>query len=124
MAIGCSSGWTRRNSRSVRLLPLASAELETISDTTSPAPKRLAWRRTNQLPMPASGASTTRFGMVIPPRVQLSVSARSGTPFRLVSRVALVDEAQPGEREEVFDLVDLLAERHDVLREPAGGDHG
>ena len=39
---GCSSGWMRRNSRTVRRLPWASPKLDTISDTTSPAPKRLA----------------------------------------------------------------------------------
>jgi hypothetical protein len=33
--------------------------------------------------MPASGASTTRFGISIPPRVQLSVRERSLTPERL-----------------------------------------
>ena len=39
-----------------------------------PAPWRLAWRRTNQLPIPASGASTSRFGIDTPPSVQLSFS--------------------------------------------------
>src|SRR5947209_20061089 len=52
------------------------AKLETISDTTRPAPCRLACRRTNQLPIPASGASTTRLGMATPPRRQGSASDR------------------------------------------------
>ena len=38
------------------------AKLETISETAIPAPWRLACRRTNQLPIPASGASSTRLG--------------------------------------------------------------
>ena len=73
---GCSSGWMRRNSRWVRSSPYFSPKLDTISDTTRPAPWRLAWRRTNQLPMPASGASTRRLAMRWPPSVQLSVRAR------------------------------------------------
>src|SRR5690348_4718356 len=52
------------------------AKLETISETTSPAPWRLAWRRTNQLPIPASGARTTRLATGTPPSVQPSVRAR------------------------------------------------
>src|SRR5215213_3872860 len=56
------------------------AKLETISETASPAPWRLACRRTNQLPIPASGASTTRFGIGIPPSVQGSVSERFTLP--------------------------------------------
>ena len=60
------------------------AKLETISDTARPAPKRFACRRTNQLPMPASGASTTRFGIGIPPRIQgsrrlLAIAVSLGT---------------------------------------------
>ncbi len=55
------------------------AKLETISETARPAPWRLAWRRTNQLPIPASGASTTRLATGTPPSVQLSVSFLVGT---------------------------------------------
>ena len=62
------------------LVAVHEAEAETISDTTSPAPWRFAWRRTNQLPMPASGASTTRLASLRPPSVQVSVSER--TPKR------------------------------------------
>ena len=58
-----SSGWTRSISSRVRRLPCARAKLETISETARPAPWRFAWRRTNQLPIPASGASRTRFGI-------------------------------------------------------------
>ncbi len=35
---GCSSGWMRRNSRWVRSSPYFRPKLDTISDTTSPAP--------------------------------------------------------------------------------------
>ncbi len=58
----------------MRSFPCARPKLDTISETTSPAPKRFACRRTNQLPMPASGASTTRFSIGTPPSVQGSVS--------------------------------------------------
>ena len=59
---GPSSGCTRSISSTVRRLRCAIAKLETISETASPAPWRCACRRTNQLPIPASGASRTRFG--------------------------------------------------------------
>ena len=59
---GCSSVWMRRNSRWVRSSPYFSPKLDTISLNARPAPWRLAWSRTNQLPIPASGASSTRFG--------------------------------------------------------------
>ena len=64
---GCSSGWIRISSRRVRSLRWWSPKLETISETASPAPCRRAWRRTNQLPIPASGASRTRLAISIPP---------------------------------------------------------
>ena len=64
----------------VRRSPCTRPKLDTISDTTRPAPWRFAWSRTNQLPMPASGASTTRLASLRPPSVQLSVSER--TPRR------------------------------------------
>src|SRR4051794_11904656 len=73
---GCSSGWMRRNSRSVRLSPYLIPKLDTISDTASPAPWRRACMRMNQLPMPASGASTARFGRRMPPSSQGSVIMR------------------------------------------------
>ena len=60
--------------------PYFSPKLDTISDTTSPAPWRFACSRTNQLPMPASGASTTRFAIVRPPRVQGVVRERMRVP--------------------------------------------
>jgi hypothetical protein len=84
--IGCSSGCTRSISRVVRSLPWCTPKLETISETTSPAPKRRACKRTNQLPMPASGASATRLGIAMPCRVQGSVSMGS-------AGVALVQQA-------------------------------
>src|SRR5215208_3560537 len=58
------------------------AKLDTISDTARPAPWRLACRRTNQLPIPASGASTTRLGIVRPPSSQGSVSERTASRVR------------------------------------------
>src|SRR3989441_1242812 len=118
---GCSSGWMRRNSDRVRRSPYFRPKLDTISLNASPAPCRRAWSRTNQLPIPASGASTSRFGMRWPPRVQGSVSVRMGTRLALVP---VPDEPQPREREEVVYLVDLLAERRDRRGEPPGCDGG
>src|ERR1700683_4524371 len=46
---------------------------ESISETAMPAPWRLACRRTNQLPMPASGASITRLGTLSGPSCQGAV---------------------------------------------------
>ena len=71
-----SSGTIRRSSVTVLALRWCTPKLETISDTARPAPKRLACRRTNQLPMPASGASTTRLGIRTPP---ISKGSRRGT---------------------------------------------
>src|SRR5918995_6640597 len=103
------------------------AWLETISLTASPAPYRLACRRTNQLPMPASGASTTRFGIVIPPSSQGSCRLRIRERIfrlpgeQLVPRarlgrrtpalrflIALPDQPQALEREQRVDVVDVL----------------
>src|SRR4051812_48159357 len=58
----------------------------------------------------AAGSTTVRF----PPSPAKQARALRG--------VALVQEAQAVEGEEVVDDVDLLAERHDVLGEAAGGD--
>src|SRR3954453_7583551 len=69
--------------------------------------------------MPASGASTTRLGSSCPPSVQLSFSERMEP--RLAS-VALPDQPQAGEREQVVGLVDLIAERGDGAGEAAGRD--
>src|SRR3954451_19677147 len=69
--------------------------------------------------MPASGARTTRFGMVRPPRVQGSRSARMTPSLGLVP---LPDELEPVEGEQVVDLADRVAERHDRARQPAGGE--
>src|SRR4051794_22600394 len=120
IAIGCSSGWIRRNSRWVRSSPYFRPKLDTISETTRPAPWRFACRRTNQLPMPASGASTRRFGIRCPPSIQLSVRARMSL-LRLAP-VALPDDAQAVQREHVVHLVDLLAEGRDHVRVAAGRD--
>src|SRR3954468_9159794 len=108
MATGCSSGWIRRNSRWVRSSPYFRPKLDTISETTRPAPWRLAWRRTNQLPMPASGASTTRFAIWTPPRVQESVSLRS----------IVLERLAPSARAEADDVGRLRLRRgRDVGRE-------
>ena len=71
---GCSSGSMRSISSSVRRLPWRIAKLETISDTAIPAPWRRACMRTNQFPIPASGASRTRFSISTPPIENGSVS--------------------------------------------------
>src|SRR3954466_13697826 len=69
--------------------------------------------------MPASGASTSLFGSVWPPSVQLSFNDR--IEARLAA-VALPDEPQAGERQQVVGLVDLVAERRYRGRQAAGGD--
>ena len=81
---GPRRGAARSISSTVRRLRCAIAKLETISETASPAPWRCACRRTNQLPIPASGASRTRFGMLDgPPIVEAaSVIERRGTGRR------------------------------------------
>src|SRR3954447_10495752 len=108
-----SSGWMRRSSRMVFSLRWWIACEETISDTVRPAPKRRACRRTHQFPIPASGASTTRLGTVSGPRAQGS--------FRLV---ALMDDPQPLEGQQIVHRIDALAERHDHVGQAARGDHG
>src|SRR5919206_4330681 len=67
------------------------AKLEIISETVRPAPYRLACRRTNQLPMPASGASTTRLGTVTSP-------SRNGWRSERIDIDAGAMLEQPGER--------------------------
>src|SRR4051794_29595152 len=95
--------------------------------------------------MPASGASTTRFGMRTGPMWKGSVRAggmlgmrvaalslggaplgrsrvsrrRSGAPLR---RVPLMQQLQPPQRQQVVHLVDRLRERDDVAGEAAGRD--
>src|SRR3954447_4059861 len=119
MATGCSSGWMRRNSRWVRSSPYFSPKLETISETASPAPWRLACSRTNQLPIPASGASRTRLARRTPPISKGSLSAgwRPG-----VSPVALMDQSQSLQGQQVVDLVDRLGEGDDGGGVAAGGE--
>ena len=70
-----SRGSIRRSSVQVFALRWWIAKLDTISETTRPAPNRRACRRTNQLPIPASGASTTRLGSSSGPIDSGSVSA-------------------------------------------------
>src|SRR4051794_9966400 len=110
----------RRNSRRVRLSPYLIPKLETISDTASPAPWRRACMRMNQLPIPASGARITRFGRRTPPSSQ----GWSITPGRLDGAVALPDEPEARQGEQVVDLVDPLAEGGNRRRQAAGGDRG
>src|SRR5438876_8577357 len=71
--------------------------------------------------MPASGASTRRFGSTWEASFQLSVSL--GTESSLAP-VEIPDQPQAGEGEEVVDLVDRVAERRYGGRKPAGGDCG
>ena len=60
-ARGCSSAAMRRYP-SVRSFPWCSPAQLTISEQTSPAPKRRPWRRNACTLTPAIGASTTRVG--------------------------------------------------------------
>src|SRR3954471_5569933 len=117
---GPSSGWIRSSSFIVFSLRWWIAKLDTISLTASPAPWRRACRRTNQFPIPASGASRTRLGTSTGPILNGVFS----TPFRVAAllRVALVQEPQAVQRQQVVHDVDLIAERDDVLGQAAGGD--
>src|SRR3954471_11227436 len=101
----------RSSSRIVFSLRWWRAKLETISDTAIPAPWRLACRRTNQLPIPASGASRTRFAIGTPPISKGSVSS---------GRVALIDQPQALQRKEIVDQVDRLGEGDDRRCKAAG----
>src|SRR4051794_14858154 len=80
----------------------------------------------NQVPMPASGASSSRLGTVCGPSCHGSVR-RAGTPTKVPPvrasgrAVALVEDAQPAQRQQVVDLVDRAGERHDVLGQATGG---
>src|SRR4051794_8954354 len=128
---GCSSGWMRRNSRRVRLSPYLIPKLEPISDTARPAPWGRACMRMNQLPIPASGARIARFGRRTPPSSHSDVIGcctsgnASAAPSPLASRpVAFPHEPQPGERQQVVDLVYALAEGRDRRGEAAGRDCG
>ena len=90
-----------------------SRAIETISETAMPAPYRLACRRTNQLPIPASGASITRLGTasssgvrgiakgIVSERARLACGAIVAP---LSASVAFVQQAQPRQREHVVDL--------------------
>jgi hypothetical protein len=75
IATGCSSGWIRSSSSRVRRLRWWTAWLDTISENAIPAPWRRACSRTNQLPIPASGASSTRFEISTGPIRRDEVSA-------------------------------------------------
>src|ERR1044071_3264014 len=113
---GCSSGWIRISSRRVRSLRWCRPKLETTSETARPAPCRFACRRTNQLPIPARGASRTRLGISMPPIRRGSVSGGCGG-------VALMDQSQPFESKEVVDFVDRLREGDDGGGVATGGDN-
>ena len=110
------AGWIRSSSRIVRSLRWCRPKLETISETASPAPWRRACRRTNQLPIPASGASSTRLAIVD------VADPKRRRERRLHQTVSLPDQAQAGQGEQVVHLVDHLAERDDRGGVPAGGD--
>src|SRR5437763_14038090 len=126
-AIGCASGCILRNSRCVRSSPYLRPKLDTISDTAKPAPWRLAWRRTNQLPIPASGASTTRLGSSMPARVQgvLSEGTRKSLEPALPPEVdgqeqARKEQAADPEDPEDPGRSDVPHEPGEVLAEEAG----
>src|SRR5260221_4024736 len=83
--------------------------------------------RMNQLPMPASGASTARLGRRMPPNSHGSLIWGTGvilTPTGYSGAVALPDEPQARERQLVVDLVELVAEPSDRPSEAAGRDRG
>ena len=96
--------------------------------SSTPSPRRRARRRSA---WPAGARTSCRCrpaararrgsGSSTPPRVQGSVSR---APARAQSEgdVALVQQAQPGQRQQVVDLVDRLRERDDVPRQAAGRD--
>ena len=91
--------------RSVRSLRWWRPKLETISETASPAPWRRACRRTNQLPIPASGASRTRLAISHPADLENGSESRAGLAGPASSeRVALVDQLQARQGEQVVDL--------------------
>src|SRR3954451_18948078 len=69
--------------------------------------------------MPASGASTSRFSSSWPPSVQVSLRERMAPRL---APVALPDQAQPRERQQVVGFVDLVAERGYRAGQPAGRD--
>src|SRR3954454_3714076 len=116
---GCSSGWMRISSRRVRSLRWCRPKLETISETASPAPWRFACRRTNQLPIPASGASRTRLAIGTPPISKGSVRAGWAAPL---SAVALMNPSQSLQGQQIVDLVDRLGEGDDRRGVAAGGE--
>src|SRR3954453_21816852 len=117
MDTGCSSGWMRRNSRRVRLSPYLIPKLETISDTASPAPWRRACMRMNQLPIPASGASSARFGRRATPSPNGSV--REDISNALLHDVeGRLDEAVVGDQSLVVDRVRVRVERRLQAPEP------
>src|SRR5215204_216874 len=79
-----------------------------------PAPCRRACSRTNQLPIPASGASSTRLAISTSPIRKGSVSC---------GRVAFMDQPQSLEGKQVVDLVDRLGEGDDGGGVAAGRQH-
>src|SRR5438874_10368545 len=76
--------------------------------------------------MPARGASTTRLGTRRLPSIQGSPRlGRAATrPLWRASAVALEQQAQPGQREQVVDLLDLLRVGHDESGQATRRDHG
>src|SRR5436305_13390053 len=99
------------------------AKLETISETTSPAPKRRACRRTNQLPIPASGASTTRLGTGTPPSDQGSFKDIATSPMVGILDMDLGEIIKPWTEvvtKQVPDLELFDAHTHIVKNDPYG----
>src|SRR5690349_6447621 len=92
-------------------------KLDTISETASPAPWRRACMRTNQFPIPASGARIARFGSWTPPSSKGSVS--EGLCDTLLHNVERgVHEAVICDQRLVVDRVGMRIERRIETAQP------
>src|SRR3954468_569922 len=82
--------------------------------------------RMNQLPIPARGASTARFGRRMPPSSHASsITAERVEPAASTSGpIPFPHEPEASEGEEIVDLVDAVAELGDRGRQATGGDCG
>src|SRR5215216_3250862 len=81
--------------------------------------------RMNQLPIPASGASTARLGRRMPPSSHgSSITAERLERTKGSGTISLPHQPETGQGEEVVDLVDAVAELGDHGRQAAGCDRG
>ena len=127
-----SSGWMRSISRTSSRC--GGGRRSSRPSPTPPAPRRSAWpagARTSCRCPPAararrgwgSGRGPMLEGVGEGGRPSALRVARRARPRRLRrAGVALVQQLQPVERQQVVDLVDRLRERDDVLGQAAGGD--